>query len=61
MEFVPVPKEPTPEMLEAAWKATACRTRAEYMAMELAGTARERHDLKMKTRWAAMLAAAPKP
>ena len=59
MEFVLVPKDPTPEMIAAAWKVTSARSREEYMASELA-TTEQAHALKMKKRWAAMLAAAPK-
>lgn len=61
MEFVLVPKEPTAEMIEAAWKSTSNRSPAEYMAMELSGDPRKRHAIKMKQRYAAMIAAAPQP
>jgi collagenase-like PrtC family protease len=58
MEFVLVPKEPTPEMIEASWQATANNTREEYMMAQL-GSTRAVHARKVKQRWAAMIAAAP--
>ena len=53
-----VPVEPTEAMLEAAWEATRAATPEQRM-LNLLGEPKAGHDLKMKTRWFAMLAAAP--
>lgn len=53
-----VPVEPTEAMLEAAWEATRAATPEQRM-LNLLGDPKACHDLKMKTRWSAMLAAAP--
>lgn len=57
-KFVLVPKEPTQEMLDAAWLNTASASPEEHMAGAL-GDVRAVHDHKMRRRYAAMLAAIP--
>lgn len=54
---VVVPKEPTQAMLDAAWKATVNATPEQHLASQLCNT-RQAHDVKMRSRYAAMLMAA---
>ena len=51
-----VPVEPTQEMLDAAWQATVRVSAEERMANDL-GNTRKAHDVKMRQRYKAMLAA----
>lgn len=55
-EWVLVPRKPTQEMLDAAWKATVNVSAEKRMATFASGlTAQQQHEVKMRDRWAAML------
>ena len=55
-----VPVEPTEAMIEASWQTTIRATPDERMAVILADSKRAGHRLKMRQRYRAMLASAPK-
>lgn len=58
--WVLVPKDPTPAMIEAAWRTIQTVPADDRMAVLLASP-RSAHQVKMLNRWRAMVAAAPTP
>lgn len=58
--WVLLPKDPTPAMIEAAWRTIQTVPADARMAVLLASP-RNAHQVKMLNRWRAMVAAAPKP
>lgn len=61
MEFVSVPKHPTPEMLKAADKALFCPEARDAILRASTHPGNKLQQVKMTLRWHAMVAAAPKP
>ena len=58
--WVLVPKEPTPAMIDAAWRVVTTVPPDMRMAV-LLSSPRNAHHVKMLNRWRAMVAAAPTP
>lgn len=60
-DLIPVPREPTPAMLKAAWTTMNQTPGGEWKRLKAAGLPpRELFDAKMIPRWRAMVDAAEK-